>query len=426
MANLDRAAVPVSVSVLANPAADRWHFGIIALIAFLTLVDLFAAQAILPSLQTQFDVSRATMGFAVNASTFGMAAASLAVGMFGRGLDRRNGIWISLALLSVPTALLSVTQDITLFACLRVAQGLCMATAFTLTMAYLAERFPADRATGALAAYVTGNVASNLFGRILSAAVADVGGLSTNFLTFAFLNLVGAALVWATLKGTQRMMPHRRMRSVNRSWRALLGDWRLLNVFAIGFLLLFVFIGTYTYVNFRLIELGLSPMAVGLVYFVFLPSLFTTPLGGLISRTLGSGGGMMATLFAAVLGLLALLSTSLPLVLAGLALVAVGTFLAQALATSQVGRIAAAEKAAASGAYLACYYTGGLFGSLLVGQVYDRFGWNISVLTLIATLVLAMLLAAALRADHADNAIRSDYRNGQDTALPNSDGRPHA
>ena len=73
----------------------------------------------------------------------------------------------------IPTTLLSMTDDITVFALLRVAQGLCMSTAFTLTIAYLAEHFSPAQATGALAAYVTGNVASNFFGRIMSAAVAD-------------------------------------------------------------------------------------------------------------------------------------------------------------------------------------------------------------------------------------------------------------
>lgn len=418
MANRDRASLPRPVSVLATPAADLWHFGIIALIAFLTLVDLFAAQAILPSLQREFEVSRAAMGFAVNASTFGMAAAGLAVGIFGRNLDRRNGIWISLALLAVPTMLLSTTRDLATFAGLRVAQGLCMATAFTLTMAYLAEHFPAERATGALAAYVTGNVASNLFGRILSAAVADLGGLSINFQTFALLNLAGAALVWSTLKRAEQTMPDRQIRPTG-SWRSVLGNRRLQSVLAIGFLILFVFIGTYTYVNFRLVELGLSPMQLGLVYFVFLPSLFTTPLGGMVSRRLGAGAGIALTLLFAALGLIALLSGNLAVVLAGLAIVAVGTFLAQALATSQVGRIAGTEKAAASGAYLASYYTGGLFGSLLVGQIYDRFGWSTSVLMLVAILILAMLLAVPLR------AMRSGYRNGHETALPNRDCHPH-
>ena len=75
-----------------------------------------------------------------------------------------------------------------------------MSTAFTLTVAYLAEHFSPGQATGALAAYVTGNVASNFFGRLMSAAVADTFGLSTNFLTFAALNIAGAALVWPTLK----------------------------------------------------------------------------------------------------------------------------------------------------------------------------------------------------------------------------------
>src|SRR4030095_1529655 len=86
-------------------AADSARFAIIALIAFLTLVDLFAAQAILPSLVEKFGVSRETMCFAVNASTFGMAIAGIAVALFGRNIDRRNGIWVSLALLAVPTTL---------------------------------------------------------------------------------------------------------------------------------------------------------------------------------------------------------------------------------------------------------------------------------------------------------------------------------
>ena len=42
---------------------------VIGLIAFLTLIDLFAAEAILPSLVVVFGVTPAAMGVAVNAST---------------------------------------------------------------------------------------------------------------------------------------------------------------------------------------------------------------------------------------------------------------------------------------------------------------------------------------------------------------------
>ena len=52
---------------------------IIGLIAFLTVVDLFATQAILPSLAQAYRVTPAAMSFAVNASTMGMAVAGLFV-----------------------------------------------------------------------------------------------------------------------------------------------------------------------------------------------------------------------------------------------------------------------------------------------------------------------------------------------------------
>ena len=45
----------------------------IGLTAFLTVVDLFATQAILPSLTRHYHVTPAAMGFAVNATTMGMA-----------------------------------------------------------------------------------------------------------------------------------------------------------------------------------------------------------------------------------------------------------------------------------------------------------------------------------------------------------------
>ncbi len=178
---------------------------IIGLTAFLTVVDLFATQAILPSLAQAYRVSPAAMGFAVNASTMGMAVAGLAVALFSRRIDRRLGILVSLCVLAIPTALLATAPDLTTFTILRIAQGLCMASAFTLTLAYLGEECSAMDAGGAFAAYITGNVASNLIGRLVSAGVADHLGLAANFYFFAALNLAGAVLVYFTIRRTMPM-----------------------------------------------------------------------------------------------------------------------------------------------------------------------------------------------------------------------------
>src|SRR2546429_5942323 len=78
---------------------------VIGLTAFLTVVDLFATQAILPSLTRHYNVTPAAMGFAVNASTMGMAVAGLVVGFFSQHIDRRLGLFLRLALLAISTDL---------------------------------------------------------------------------------------------------------------------------------------------------------------------------------------------------------------------------------------------------------------------------------------------------------------------------------
>ena len=337
--------------------------------AFLTLVDLFAAQAILPSLAAAYGVGAAAMGLAVNAATLGMALGSLGVAFFSRHIERRRGVMVSLVLLAVPTALLAVAPGLWTFATLRVVQGIFMASAFALTLSYLAEQCSPAESAGAFAAYVTGNVASNLVGRLCSAALVEHLGLAGNFCVFAGLNLAGAALVHCALaRSAPAAMPGK------PAWAAQLANPRLQAAFALGFLILFAFIGTFTYVNFVLVRepLGLSMMALGFAYLVFLPSIFTTPLAGRAVARFGTRPAILGALAVAGIGLPLLVARDLNAVLAGLALVGVGTFFAQACASGFVGRIAAS----ASGLYLAAYFMGGLAGAAALGQVYDRLGWG--------------------------------------------------
>jgi MFS transporter, YNFM family, putative membrane transport protein len=373
---------------------------VIGLTAFLTVVDLFATQAILPTLTKAYGVTPAAMGFAVNASTIGMAVAGLAVALFSSRIDRRRGIVLSLLLLSIPTALLAIAPDLLTFTALRIAQGVFMSSAFTLTLAYLAEQCSAEDSASAFAAYITGNVASNLIGRLISAAVADHLGLAPNFYVFAALNLLGAVLVYFTLRQATPMAVSSPMnRSPFASWAEHLGNGPLRATFAIGFCILFAFIGTFTYVNFVLARdpIALSPMALGFVYFVFLPSILTTPVAGRIALRFGARPTFWGSLGVAGVGLPLLLLPSLPAVMGGLALVGVGTFFAQATATGFVGRAATTDRGSASGIYLACYFLGGLVGSAVLGQVFDRLGWAACVAGIGAALGLAALLALKLR-----------------------------
>jgi predicted MFS family arabinose efflux permease len=84
-------------------------------------------------------------------------------------------------------------------------------------------------------------------------------------------------------------------------------------------------------------------------------------------------------------------------VLAGLTLVGVGTFFAQATATGFVSRAATTDRGSASGLYLASYFSGGLVGSAVLGQVFDRYGWEACVTGVGIALAIAAFLAFRLR-----------------------------
>ena len=83
--------------------------------------------------------------------------------------------------------------------------------------------------------------------------------------------------------------------------------------------------------------------------------------------------------------------------IAGMTLVGVGTFFAQAVATGHVGRIAKSHKAAASRLYLSSYYCGGLAGAAVIGILFDSFGWAAAVGGVFVSLAFAAVLGLGLR-----------------------------
>jgi MFS family permease len=141
----------------------------------------------------------------------------------------------------------------------------------------------------------------------------------------------------------------------------------------------------------------LGMMDLGLVYFVFAPSIVTTLLAGSAVARFGTRAAIWGGLLVAALGLPLMLLSHLAEVMTGMVLVGVGTFFAQAAVTGFVGQAASENRGIASGTYLACYFVGGLVGSAVLGRLFDSFGWPACVLGLGASLALGCLLTSKLR-----------------------------
>ena len=135
----------------------------------------------------------------------------------------------------------------------------------------------------------------------------------------------------------------------------------------------------------------------GFVYFVFLPSIFTTPLAGRARARFGTAADLLGWPCASPApACRCCCRRASPAVLVGMVLVGVGTFFAQATATGFVSRAATTDRGSASGIYLACYFFGGLVGSAVLGQVFDRLGWTACVTGIAMALLTAGVLTAQI------------------------------
>jgi predicted MFS family arabinose efflux permease len=139
-------------------------------------------------------------------------------------------------------------------------------------------------------------------------------------------------------------------------------------------------------------------MSLGLVYFVFLPSMLTTPLAGKLVRHVGTRPAIWIGLITAAAGLPLLLLSNLAGDLTGMSLVGVGTFMVQAICTGFVGRTAMGDRAAASGLYLAFYYLGGLTGAAVLGRLFDQYGWSACVSGVAIAVTLCAFLTIKIKA----------------------------
>jgi predicted MFS family arabinose efflux permease len=94
----------------------------------------------------------------------------------------------------------------------------------------------------------------------------------------------------------------------------------------------------------------------------------------------------------AAFGLWLLSRRALSPVIAGMVLVGLGTFFAQATATGQVSRAAGRARSGASGLYLTAYFAGGLVGAATVGAAFETYGWQTCLLLVAAALAGAAML----------------------------------
>jgi MFS family permease len=157
---------------------------------------------------------------------------------------------------------------------------------------------------------------------------------------------------------------------------------------------LFTQIAMFTYVTFHLAAppFLLSTTALGWLFTVYLAGAVITPISGRWINRYGHRAALAIAMALGVGGSLLTLGRHLPEVVAGLALVCSGVFIAQAAANGYIGVAARSDRGLAVGMYATFYYVGGSVGGALPSLFWTTGGWPACV----ALIVVVQMATAAL------------------------------
>jgi MFS family permease len=180
--------------------------------------------------------------------------------------------------------------------------------------------------------------------------------------------------------------------------QALFRSRRLVATFAVGFNVLFSLVGVFTWITFHLsaAPFRLSTTALSSLFFVYLVGLVVTPGAGFLITRIGLRSGISGAIGLSMIGVVLTLSSSLTVVVLGLALVCSGVFIAQTAAQSHL-RVAAPPDArvTAAGMYMTCYYFGGTAAGVVPGVFWAMGKWPACAGFIIAMQAVALGIALA-------------------------------
>lgn len=361
------------------------------LIGFFAFLNVYSIQSVLPLIGQEFQVSPVQAGMTVGATVLAVALVSPFMGMLSDAMGRKRVLCTALLALTVPTALISVSNGLGMVIFLRFLQGLVVPGIVVVMMAYLAEEFGTVGMARMTATYVGGTVMGGFCGRFITGHAGHWLGWRGAFLMLAAMNLFGALLVIWRLPPSRHFVPRREASAALRTLWLHLHNPRLRAACAVGFCVLFSLVGTFTYVNFLLAAppFNFSPASLANVFFVYLAGVVVTPLAGRIIPRWGLLPTLLGALALSISGLLLTLLSPLMAVIAGLTLCSSGVFVCQAATISFVGASVREGRSLATGMYNMSYYAGGAVGTWLAGLAYENWGWGGSVLSVAIVQLLA-------------------------------------
>jgi len=375
-----------------------WRANIALVLAgYSTFSLMYCVQPLLPVLARDFHLTATQSSLALSVTTGLLALSIFAAGAVSDMVGRKTLIAASLCNAAALNVLAACAPSWTLLLLARGLEGIALGGAPAVAMAYLAEEIEPDSLGFAMGLYIGGTALGGMTGRVLTGIAADLGGWRT---ALAAIGALGLASAWGFVvllpaSGNFVRRPGLNAAYHLRAWGGHLSAKGLPWLFTIGFLVMGGFVAVYNYAGFLLTgpSFGLSQAGAGAIFLVYLFGMVASSVAGAAGDRFGRAPVLAAGLLIFGAGLALTLAHLLVALIAGIALVTIGFFVAHGIASGWVGRMAKGAKGHAASLYLLAYYLGSSLLGSAGGWFWTRSGWG-GVVGFVAVLLIAALVVA--------------------------------
>lgn len=374
------------------------RYAAVASAGFAAFVNIYAIQALLPTLCGVFHASRASVGLTISATTLAVALFSPLAGLVGSWMDRRQKVLIAMIGLVVCGLGAASSPSLEAMIAWRFAQGMFLPLLSSAIMTWLGEDSDPAVVGHTMSIYVAWTSVGGVCGRLTAGILGHHLGWRTAMVVLALLTGMAAAVLLSQLPD-RKASPDLQGLSL-RHMLALLREKRWRYTLAAGFCILFGVVGVFSYVTYYLSAppFSLGPDRLSLLFLVYLLATTVTPMAGRMFAKVGYARSFRYSSLLGFAGILLTLKPYLPLVLLGLGLCAASAFIGQSCLSGYVSHSAGERRSLALGLYLSAYYLGGCAAGFVPAWAYAAGGWTgCAALFGAVYLTSATALAARLR-----------------------------
>ena len=395
-----------------EPMTRRIEIGLL-MAGLATFTLLYNTQAILPYFVRDYSISPTSAALSVSAATAGLALGLIVAAPVSERIGRVRLIRWSLLAASVLGIGVAFVDDWALFLLARFVMGVVLAGLPATAAVYLREEIHPSYATSATGLYIFGTTIGGLSARLVTTGTIDILDrlglteampLSPAHMALAataVVSVICAAACWALLPESRGFEPrHESPRELIGSFGRAFRDPVLLGLYLTGGLGMGVFVGAFNVLGFRLEAEPylLSIGAIGLLYLIY-------PVAGTVSALAGRAADryslrsiMPFGSLIALIGIGLLIARPLVVIIAGMAVLAMGFFIMHSLASAWVAVRAKASvgvPAQAASMYMLFYYGGSSINGNLAPAAWELGGWA-GVTILIGAMMAAAFVIAVL------------------------------